>query len=633
MYIGWNAQYGYLPSGNLTNINQATWVDKNARWCIYTTKDGENEDITGQPYDPSILYSFVAKYIGNNVDGLYFLVGGPPNYYGGYDIIKSAFPSLFLNAPILSEIIENKLGVPLVYIPSLKLVSFESSFAHVDSSGNLIDNFKNVNGFDGGAVCSASLGIRNQFSVRLSLLTDYTGPSDLVDINKRRYILLSGHSYSFSDELQTTFLKQIGPSYQSYLNFVFGSSGTAPDFEGDGPFEPDNPYEPGGSSGEGGGGGTFDGDSDQIPDSSLPTLSAADTGFTRLYTPTLSQVQDLARYLWTDESIIETLWNVVKRYFEDPMQAFISFSIVPVPVPVAGVEDFKVLFIPTGVMLNTVANQFVDVDCGTFEMKEYYGSALDYSPNTKVSCYLPYIGTVSLNTDDVMGRTLQVKYRVDICSGSCVAKILVDGNVIYQFPGCCSVPIPFTSADFSSYGSAIISAVKTGVALAAAGAGATELGANIIGMNATQQTGESYTKTTVDTVRNPATGRQITAGTQKITKEVTGTKASFSGIAQTGLANTANSVTASKTIVERSGSFSGNSGYLGVRRPYLIIERPRMCMPANYQQLNGFPSMMSIALSECKGYTRVQQIQLTGVEATNPEQAEILELLKGGVIL
>lgn len=401
----------------------------------------------------------------------------------------------------------------------------------------------------------------------------------------------------------------------------------------DDPPKPPGPYEPGGDSGEGGGGGTFDGDSDQIPDSSLPTLSAADTGFTRLYTPTLAQVQNLARYLWTDESIIETLWNVVKRYFEDPMQAFISFSIVPVPVPVAGVEDFKVLFIPTGVMLNTVANQFVDVDCGTFEMKEYYGSALDYSPNTKVSCYLPYIGTVSLNTDDVMGRTLQVKYRVDICSGSCVAKILVDGNVIYQFPGCCSVPIPFTSADFSSYGSAIISAVKTGVALAAAGAGATELGANIIGMNASQQTGESYTKTTVDTVRNPATGRQITAGTQKITKEVTGTKASFSGIAQTGIANTANSVTASKTIVERSGSFSGNSGYLGVRRPYLIIERPRMCMPSNYQQLNGFPSMITMVLSECKGYTRVQQIQLTEVEATNPEQAEILELLKGGVIL
>lgn len=395
---------------------------------------------------------------------------------------------------------------------------------------------------------------------------------------------------------------------------------------------PVNPYDPGGNSGEGGGGGSFDNESDLIPDSSLPTLSAADTGFTRLYTPTLSQVQNLARYLWTDESIIDTLWNVVKRYFEDPMQAFISFSIVPVPVPVAGQEEFKVLFIPTGVMLNTVANQFVDVDCGTFELKEYYGSALDYSPNTKVSCYLPYIGTVSLNTDDVMGRTLQVKYRVDICSGSCVAKILVDGNVIYQFPGCCAVPIPFSSSDFSSYGSAIISAVKTGVAVAAAGMGMPEVGANIVGMNAGQQTGDSYTKTVKTTERNPATGRQITTGTQTTTKEVNGTKASLSGIAQTGISNTANSVTASKTIVERSGSFSGNSGYLGVRRPYLIIERPRMCMPANYQTLNGFPSMITLELSSCKGYTRVQQVQLTGVEATNPEQAEILELLKGGVI-
>lgn len=396
---------------------------------------------------------------------------------------------------------------------------------------------------------------------------------------------------------------------------------------------PSNPYEPGGESSAGGGGGTFDGDSDQISDSSLPTLSSADTGFTRLYTPTLSQVQSLARYLWTDESIVETLWNVVKRYFEDPMQAFISFSIVPVPVPVAGQEEFKVLFIPTGVMLNTVANQFVDVDCGTFELKEYYGSALDYSPNTKVSCYLPYIGTVSLNTDDVMGRTLQVKYRVDICSGSCVAKILVDGNVIYQYPGCCSVPIPFSSADFSSYGSAIISAVKTGVAVAAAGAGMPELGASVIGMDASQQSGKTITMERVETARNPKTGRQITTGTEKVTKEISGTEASLSGIAQTGVSNTANSVTASKTIVERSGSFSGNSGYLGVRRPYLIIERPRMCMPANYQQLNGFPSMITLELGTCKGFTRVQQVQLTGFYATNPEQAEILQLLKAGVIL
>lgn len=475
-------------------------------------------------------------------------------------------------------------------------------------------------------------------SMSLSLSPDDEATIILFYINddNESGLVVDGHSlkwYMFSSQRNgIPFGSGTGSSLPSKENFItketadsFFSITIEPAFT-------DNPYGPGGSSGEGGGGGTFDGDSDQIVDSSLPTLSAADTGFTRLYTPTLAQVQNLARYLWTDESIVETLWNVVKRYFEDPMQAFISFSIVPVPVPIAGQEEFKVLFIPTGVMLNTVSNQFVDVDCGTFELKEYYGSALDYSPNTKVSCYLPYIGTVSLNTDDVMGRTLQVKYRVDICSGSCVAKILVDGNVIYQFPGCCSIPIPFSSADFSSYGSAIISAVKTGVAVAAAGAGMPQLGASIVGMNGSQQTGETYTKTTTTTERNPATGRQITMGTQKVTKEVSGTKASLEGIAQAGIANTANSVTASKTIVERSGSFSGNSGYLGVRRPYLIIERPRMCMPSNYQALNGFPSMITMELSSCKGYTRVQQVQLTGMDATNPEQAEILQLLKGGVV-
>lgn len=465
----------------------------------------------------------------------------------------------------------------------------------------------------------------NMFDVECGIITisGYNDGDDLSNTALYRLLSLSGNSSAIKIGIRSD-------SYTyKFVKAIFSNT-SVPDFT---VITPDNPYAPGGDSGEGGGNGTFDGDSDQIPDSSLPTLSSADTGFTRIYAPTLSQVQSLARYLWTDESIVETLWNVVRRYFEDPMQAFISFSIVPVPVPIAGQEEFKVLFIPTGVTLNTVANQFVDVDCGTFEMKEYYGSALDYSPYTKVTIFLPFIGSVTLNTDDIMGRTLQVKYRVDICSGACVAKVLVDGNVIYQFPGCCHTPIPFSSADFSTYGSAILSAVKTGVAVAAGAAAGPMAGAALMGIDAGQQTGKTTTWSSVETARNPATGRQITTGTTKLEKvEQSNTEASLAGIAQAGIANTVSEVQGSKPTIERSGSFSGNSGYLGIRRPYLIIERPRMCMPSNYQTLNGFPSMITMKLSECTGYTKIQQVQLTGVEATNPEQAEILQLLKGGVI-
>lgn len=435
------------------------------------------------------------------------------------------------------------------------------------------------------------------------------------------------------------------PDSYSLLYWLFGpdSEGNkpSPDIEQGEPI-PDTPHTPGENpypvnpNEPAGGGGTFDDDSDPITDSSLPTISAANTGFTRIYNPSLAQVQSLARYLWTDESVIQTIWNHIKQFFENPMDAIIGFNLVPVPVPNGGTKNFALMFIDTGVEMTVAANQFVDQDCGTLKIEEYYGSALDYSPYTKISCYLPYIGTVNLNTDEVMGRTLDVKYRVDIVSGSCVAKIFVDGNCLYQYSGHCAITIPFSSADFSNYVTAAISVGKLAATALSAGTG---VAAASIAPDPSQQTNQVVTTTqVVDTARNPASGRQITIGTRTITETREGptdqssTQASFAGLSPQNIANTIGQVMSSKPHIEHSGSFSGNSGYLGVRRPFIIIERPNLCMPENYRHYVGLPSMMTLKLGDCTGFTKVQQVQLTGMTATNPEQAEILELLKNGVI-
>lgn len=389
-----------------------------------------------------------------------------------------------------------------------------------------------------------------------------------------------------------------------------------------------NPYDPVGPSGPDGGGGTFDDTSDQIPDSTIPTLSSSNTGFTRIYNPTLAQVQQLAQYLWTDESVVQTIWNHIKQYFEDPMQAIIGFNLVPVSVPDGGTQEFKLMYIGTGVNMTVAASQFVDVDCGTYTVEKYYGSALDYAPYTKISCFLPFIGNVDLNPDEVMGATLQVKYRVDICSGSCVAKILVDGNCIYQYSGHCAIPIPLASADFSSYVSAAISVAKLAIGAAVAGMG----GAGMMSaMEVGQATSGGSAFSLMPQMAFSEMGTRQIGMFNEMAKDAS--KASFSGLSPSNVSNTVGEIMGTKPNFQHSGSFSGNTGYLGVRRPYLIITRPNLCMPETYQHLNGYPCMMSLSLGECTGYTRVQQVELTGFTATNPEQAEILQLLKSGVIL
>ena len=425
----------------------------------------------------------------------------------------------------------------------------------------------------------------------------------------------------------------------------------------------DDPYAPGGYSEEGGGGGEQNFDPDVITPTPLPTFSFADSGFCRIYKPTLTQLRALADYMWTDDDFLTTVLNHAKQLLEDPMESVISFSLVPVVPPTSAEEQVKVLFIPiTGVSMAPVTNQFVEVDCGTLSLalEDNYGSALDFNPYTTIDLYLPFIGQVTLDTDEVMYKTIKCKYNVDVVTGMCVASISVmtdlGESVLYQFAGHCGVQMPLTSADFSGYVGAIIGATKMVAGLAAAGAGAPAIGAGIVGgpspQTSTTTTHREPSVTTIGgsssraTTRNPSTGRQVTASTvsrepQTITHEYgdrTSTYAtsppSFGELATKGAVNTVDAVMGGKMIIQHSGGFTGNSGFIaGVTYPYAIIKRPRQCWPANYAKYHGYPSMIYMNLGSVSGYTEVNEIHLEGMSATNPELGEIATLLKSGVIL
>lgn len=626
--IGWYVDIGYSNDFPVT-LDNCVFLDNNVRFIIgthYVEGILTTSEIDNVCDNPGEVASLLESVLGKDFYTWYNLKRT------GYSLStqETAVPSIFLMYPNTNKFFQENIVntmCNIYYFKSLNmLVAYRGNSYHFYSvSGNVLTEKNIVNTSDSDATV-INISKRNPL---LTVFPNYKDGDNLSDSSK--YLEINC-VYPSSPPYGVKY-KTFSAKSASIVTSLF-TSNTQPDFT---IIQPDNPYEPGGPSGPGGGDGSFDNNSDQIVDSSLPTISSANTGFTRIYNPSLSQVQALARYLWTDDSVIQTIWNHIKQYFEDPMQAIIGFNLVPVPVPNGGTQSFSLMYIDTGVEMTVAASQFVDVDCGTFELKEYYGSALDYSPNTKVSCFLPFIGTVSLNTDEVMGRTLQVKYRVDICSGSCVAKIGVDGNFIYQYSGHCAINIPISSADFSSYVSSAISVAQLAAGAIAAGAGGVMAPTAV---DATQQTNQVVTTTQItNTARNPATGRQITTGTmtrvetRESPNDQSSTQASFSGITPQNISNTVGQIMSSKPNINHSGSFSGNSGYLGVRRPFLIIERPNMCMPSNFQALNGFPSMITLELSSCKGFTRVQQVQLTGFCATNPEQAEILQLLKSGVIL
>lgn len=397
----------------------------------------------------------------------------------------------------------------------------------------------------------------------------------------------------------------------------------------------EDPYSGGGTSEPGGGGGSFDNTSDQIDDSITPVFSFAGSGFCRIYNPNLSQLQNLANYLWTDTNFLQTIVNHAKQLLEDPIEAVISLAMLPVAIPQGTSETVKVLFISTGVSMPPATTQYVEVDCGTYTLEEYYGSALDYNPYTQVDLFLPFIGQVSLNTDEVMGHTIGVKYRVDIVSGLCVAKVFVDNDCMYQFSGNCAIFMPLNSADFSSYLSAAMTAA-TALVSAGAGmaAGAAAAGAEAVAEPAIQTGGNLLTSGESLVTPQMALQYRVEESVRPMYTPSGGDSpsASLGEMERKFISNSAAAVMGSKISFEHASHLAGNSGILGVRRPYLIINRPDMCNPEKYGKYNGRPCMMHLYLGNLTGYTEIQEIQLTGFSATNPELAEISKMLKGGVI-
>lgn len=339
----------------------------------------------------------------------------------------------------------------------------------------------------------------------------------------------------------------------------------------------ENPYEYGGTSEEDGGDGDWDNSSDTIGIPTAPSLNVSDLGFVSVFNPTLSQIKALSDYMWSSGFDMTAL----KKLFANPIDCILGFTLVPCSPSSGGVAEVVVGNISTGVTMNLVDEQYVDVDCGSIKLKQYWGNYLDYSPYTKISLVLPFIGSVHLNPDDCMNKTIHITYRIDILSGGCVAFVTCDGNLFYEFTGSCSSQLPITNLDFKNMISSLISIGTTAVGI----------------------------------------GTAIASG---------GLTAPMVAV---GIGNTANNVMNSKPTIERASSLGSSNGFLGVRKPYLIITRANQCVPKDVEKYHGLPSLITTKLKDVSGYTEVSIIHLDNVSCSEEEKIELDGLLKGGVII
>lgn len=102
---------------------------------------------------------------------------------------------------------------------------------------------------------------------------------------------------------------------------------------------------------------------------------------------------------------------------------FISYKKFWCKIPIDGTAPLKAGRYSFGVDAPVVHESIIDVDCGTVNIQELHHSLLDYSPFSRLTIYLPFIGFMDLDDKMVMGKAVRVNYRVDVLSGRCLAEV------------------------------------------------------------------------------------------------------------------------------------------------------------------------------------------------------------------
>ena len=335
----------------------------------------------------------------------------------------------------------------------------------------------------------------------------------------------------------------------------------------------DDPSQPGG------GGGTYDPKSDPIDFPALPNGGALSSGALKAFLISSTLIRQLFEKLW-NSSIFDIALQF-QKLVDNPIDCIISLHAIPVVPETGGVANIKIGSFDTEISGIVITNQYLTIDCGSLNIKECWGSALDYAPYTTCEIYLPFIGIQKLKVEDVMKSTVHIKYNIDVFTGDCLCNIKCGQSVLYKFSGNLKQDIP-VSGRASDMG--IKAMIGSDGALVAAAVGV--------------QTG--------------------------LPPMLMGAQAAVS---------TASAVASSKTHTTRSGNLAGSIGLLDDFRPFFIFHRPVQSLAGNFRKFKGYPSNITRTLSDINGYTEVEYINLQNIpNATSAEMDEIKSILTSGAI-
>lgn len=321
--------------------------------------------------------------------------------------------------------------------------------------------------------------------------------------------------------------------------------------------------------------------SDSVPIPDDPTIGITDAGFINVYNPAAGALTNLGNVIFPNVASATDIPTAIKSLCDAILNQNLINYVIDVHVipcaPVTGsAQHIRVGFRDTEISAPVVTSDYVNVTCGSLNLHEYFANFADYL-YTKSKLWLPFVGFVDMRPEFWQAGTIYVDYKFNVIDGSFMAyirstssKSQLSQSVIASYGGNACMHFPLTGVNYSNMVSGVVGAAA---AIATGGTSAAVLGAAASAANTICQGGE----------------------------------------------------------VQQSNGYNSTASLLGVRTPYLMIERPAPSYPRTYKHDRGFPSNITVLLGNISGYTEIEKIDLSGIPLTEQELTELRSLLSEGV--
>lgn len=278
-----------------------------------------------------------------------------------------------------------------------------------------------------------------------------------------------------------------------------------------------------------------------------------------------------------------------------------------------------------------LAKNSIHFDCGRVYCSPQYQTKENRNATwidqyVSFELYLPFCGSVKLDTSTYIGKWVNVEYDIDLITGCCAASIGIASSEVsgYEFMeirnGQCCIDVPITGIQQSTLEANLFNAVQ-GMKLSKSNY---NYQINSLGIDFA-----SNAVSALGSLGNQDYGGAAQSLTGAIKGFMAGQTAAKNREINVDTENYNLTHTQLPTrLIGTAGSLNSADCYL---KPMLIVTKPVLDIPADYGKTTGFACLEHTTVGALGGYTECTNVKLDGFSCTDTEKEMIRALLAGGI--